>query len=48
MSSLTDRQRENPPPVGTVITFKYYGFYDSGVPGPSFLRIRNDAGLQFF
>ena len=45
-SGLTDRQRENPPAVGTVITFKYYGFYDSGIPRfPSFLRIRDDAGL---
>jgi DNA ligase-1 len=39
-------QRQNPPPVGSVVTFKYYGFYQSGIPKfPSFLRIRHDQGL---
>lgn len=40
-SGYTDEVRKNPPPVGTVITFKYYGFYQSGIPKfPSFLRVR--------
>lgn len=40
-TGFSDAERENPPPVGSVITFKYYGFYRSGIPKfPSFLRIR--------
>ena len=43
---FTDAERESPPPVGAVITFKFYGRYQSGVPKfPSFLRIRQDYGL---
>ncbi len=39
-------ERENPPAPGTVVTFKYYGFYPSGIPKfPSFLRIRSDSHL---
>jgi DNA ligase-1 len=42
-TGFTDAQREHPPPIGTTITFKYYGFYQSGIPKfPSFLRIRED------
>lgn len=38
-SGFSEAQRDNPPPVGTVITFKYYGFYKSGIPRfPSFLH----------
>ena len=40
-TGFSDGQRENPPPVGSTITFKYYGLYASGIPKfPSFLRIR--------
>lgn len=40
-SGFSDAERENPPPVGAIITFKYYGFYPSGIPKfPSFLRLR--------
>jgi DNA ligase-1 len=40
-TGFSDAVRENPPPVGALITFKYYGFYQSGTPKfPSFLRIR--------
>lgn len=45
-SGLSDVERESPPAVGTVITFKHYGTYQSGVPKfPSYLRIRQDQGL---
>jgi DNA ligase-1 len=45
-TGFTDEERKNPPPVGSVITFKYYGFYRSGIPKfPAFLRIREDDGL---
>ncbi len=40
-SGFSDDRRENPPPIGATITFKYYGFYQSGCPKfPSFLRVR--------
>ncbi|BBO70314.1 ATP-dependent DNA ligase [Desulfosarcina alkanivorans] len=42
-TGFSDATRENPPPVGTLITFKHYGFYQSGIPKfPSFLRVRDD------
>ncbi len=40
-TGFSDNQRENPPAIGSLITFKYYGFYESGIPKfPSFLWIR--------
>ena len=45
-SGFSDAQRDDPPKIGAVITFKYYGYYKSGVPKfPSFLRIRNENTL---
>lgn len=43
---FSDAQRNDPPPVGSMITYKYYGHYRSGIPKfPSFLRVRADLGL---
>jgi DNA ligase-1 len=43
---FSDAERETPPPVGALITFKFYGYYQSGIPKfPSYLRIREDAEL---
>ncbi len=40
-SGFTDEQRANPPAIGSVITYKYYGLTKSGTPKfASFLRIR--------
>ncbi|MDX2479957.1 MAG: DNA ligase [Desulfuromusa sp.] len=45
-TGFSDKERENPPAVGEVITFKFYGKYQSGIPKfPSFLRIRHDKTL---
>lgn len=45
-TGFSDRERKHPPPVGAVITFKYYGTFPSGIPRfPSFLRIRRDKDL---
>lgn len=45
-SGFSDADREDPPAIGECITFKYYGFYQSGIPKfPSFLRIRRDKSL---
>ena len=46
-SGFSDEDRINPPPIGSIITFKYYGHYKSGIPKfPSFLRIREDISLE--
>jgi len=40
-TGFTDKERNSPPPIGAIITFKYYGFYKSGTPKfPSYLRTR--------
>lgn len=45
-TGFSAQERENPPPIGAVISFKYYGFYKSGLPKfPSFLRIKADDNL---
>jgi DNA ligase 1 len=42
-TGFSDELRENPPPVGSLVTFKHFGFYQSGLPRfPSFLRTRYD------
>nr|WP_319492862.1 DNA ligase [uncultured Desulfobacter sp.] len=42
-TGFTDAVRNNPPAVGTTVTFKYHGFSKNGVPKfASFLRIRAD------
>jgi DNA ligase-1 len=40
-SGLSDKQREFPPKIGSVITFKYYGFTNNDIPRfPVFMRVR--------
>jgi DNA ligase-1 len=42
-TGFSDKERDNPPPIGSIVTFKYYGFYKSGIPKfASFLRIREE------
>ncbi len=42
-TGFTDAQREHPPAVGSVVTYRYRGLNDSGVPRfASFLRVRPD------
>jgi len=39
-TGFSDRERENPPPPGSVITFRYQELSDAGVPRfPSFVRL---------
>jgi DNA ligase-1 len=43
-TGFSDAQRENPPPVGSIITFRYQELSDRGVPRfPSFVRLRTDV-----
>ena len=45
-TGFTDVQRQNPPPIGSIITFRYQELTDRGVPRfPSFLRVRADAEM---
>lgn len=40
-AGFTDAQRRSPPPVGSLVTFRYRGFTSQGLPRfASFLRIR--------
>ena len=41
-TGFSDAEREDPPPVGTVITFRYQELTEAGVPRfPSFVRVRD-------
>jgi DNA ligase-1 len=43
-TGFSDAEREAPPPVGSVITFRYQELSEGGVPRfPSFVRMRGDA-----
>lgn len=43
-TGLSDKERDNPPPIGSTITFRYQELSDRGVPRfPSFVRVRTDA-----
>jgi len=42
-SGLSDSERVDPPPLGSTVTYKFYGLTSTGLPRfASFLRIRND------
>jgi len=42
-SGFSDEIRKNPPKIGTIVTFKYYGFTNGGKPKfASFMRVRED------
>jgi DNA ligase-1 len=45
-TGFSDIERDNPPAIGTLITYKFYGRYLSGLPKfPSYLRVRRDSEL---
>lgn len=42
-SGFKDAERDNPPPVGSLITYRYRGFTEKGLPRfATYLRIRSD------
>jgi DNA ligase-1 len=42
-TGFTDAQRSSPPPIGTLVTYKYHGLTARGVPRfASFLRVREE------
>jgi len=39
-SGFTDKERKNPPPIGSIITFSYFELTKNGIPWfPTFLRV---------
>jgi DNA ligase-1 len=43
-TGLSDAQRRNPPPVGSVVTYRFRGLTDAGVPRfASFVRVAADV-----
>ena len=46
-SGFTRQERRNPPPIGSIVTYKYSGKTNRGTPRfATFLRIRTDAELN--
>jgi DNA ligase-1 len=44
-TGLKDAERVNPPPLGTIITFRYQELFEGGVPRfPSYVGVRKDGG----
>ncbi|MCL1143006.1 DNA ligase [Shewanella gaetbuli] len=42
-TGFTDKERQNPPPIGSVVTYQYLGFTKNGIPRfASFLRLRKN------
>ena len=45
-TGLSDDERRAPPPLGTIITFRYQELSEAGVPRfPSYVGVRDDAAL---
>ena len=43
-TGFSNAQRQDPPAVGALVTFRFRGFNDSGIPRfASFMRVRNDG-----
>jgi DNA ligase-1 len=41
-TGFSDLERANPPPIGSIITYRYFGLTQKGTPRfASFLRIRH-------
>jgi DNA ligase-1 len=46
-TGLSDAEREHPPSIGSLITFRYQELTDGGIPRfPTFVRVRNDIAQQ--
>jgi DNA ligase 1 len=46
-TGLSDAERESPPPIGAVITYRYQELSDGGVPRfPSYIGVRGDVAFK--
>jgi DNA ligase-1 len=42
-TGFSDQERQHPPPVGSIVTFRYQELSEAGVPRfPSFVAMRHD------
>lgn len=42
--SLSEKDRKNPPPIGSIITYRYQELTDAGIPRfPTYVGVRVDA-----
>lgn len=42
-TGFSDAERKSPPPIGSIITYKYHGYTDAGLPRfSSYLRVREE------
>ena len=42
-TGFDDKERENPPPIGSKVTFKFQELTKGGIPRfPVFMRVRDD------
>ena len=42
--TLSDAEREAPPPIGSIVTFRYQELSDGGVPRfPTYVGVRHDV-----
>jgi DNA ligase 1 len=45
-TGFSDAERDNPPPIGSIICFRYQEFTDAGVPRfPSYIGVRHDVAF---
>lgn len=48
-TGFSDHERENPPPIGSIIMFSYQELSDGGIPRfPAFVRVRTDVDPNSF
>ncbi|MDB5818618.1 MAG: ligase [Rhizobacter sp.] len=46
-SGFSDENRHHPPPLGSIVTYRYRGTHSGGIPRfASYMRLRSDASLQ--
>ena len=46
-TGFSDAERENPPPIGSLITFRYQELSEAGVPRfPSYVGVREDVSID--
>jgi DNA ligase-1 len=46
-TGFSDRERENPPPIGVTVTFRYQELSEAGVPRfPSWVGVRHDVAAE--
>lgn len=46
-AGLSDAERASPPPIGSIVTYRYRGFNDSGLPRfATFVRLRQDLDSE--